>query len=294
MIETPGVVLERIVAAPGSRVVANAGQASRATVDATGFPVRCLAPEGISLFDFALPVARAAAEGRKIRGVVAATFSNGERFPALAVRLAATLGLPASTPAFDLQMACSAYPYALYLAGRLAADTGGDVLVVDADLQSRFVDPDDAATALVMDDAATATVVSAGAGVSRFDFLSSCDDALACPAQGPVAMDGFKVFSFVAMQVARFLKPFGTDFEMFVPHRANLYMIRRLAASLALEDKLLAPEGRFANPGSASIPLTLAAAARPGRALVAGFGAGFSAAAGLVTLADGFKGEVIS
>ena len=50
-----------------------------------------------------------------IAAVVAATFSNPDRFPSLAVKVASALGLPSSTPAFDLQMACSAYPYALYL-----------------------------------------------------------------------------------------------------------------------------------------------------------------------------------
>lgn len=270
-----------------------------AVVDATGFGVRRIVPEGMGLFEFARPVAERAAEGVDgIKAVIAATFSSEQRFPALSVRLVSALGLPASTIAFDLQMACSAYPYAVYLASRIAADTGGRVLVVDADIQSHFLDDADDATSLVMDDAATATIVSCSAGADakpNFAFYSSHSEALTCGATGPVRMDGFKVFAFVARDVVNFLRPFGDGFDMFVPHRANLYMVRRLAKALGLFGKLVSPtDAQFANPGSSSIPATLAIAAHPGSALIAGFGAGLSASAGIVALPDGFTGETIA
>lgn len=290
-----GIFLEKVVARFGARKVPN--DSAAAAVAAVGFSVRRLAAEGESLFDFALPAAEAAASGeRGISAVIAATFSSERRFPALSVRIASALGLPASTPAFDLQMACSAYPYAVYLAGRMASDLGGKVLVVDADIQSRLVDASDDATALVMDDAATATVVSVRAhreGDAGFSFLSSYGEALECPQPGPVRMDGFKVFSFVAKDVVALLRSFGNDFEMFVPHRANMYMVRQLAKSLGLADKLLAPQGEFANPGSSSIPATLALAGHAGRALIAGFGAGLSASAGIVSLPGDFRGGTV-
>lgn len=295
MFEAPEAVIERVVARFGEIRVDNP---ACATTQATGFSSRRIAPSGVSLFDFALPAARSACEGLSpdsIKAVIAATFSSEQRFPALSVRIASALGLGPSTAAFDLQLACSAYPYAVYLASRMACDLGGKVLVIDADLQSRFLDENDQATTLVMDDSATASIVSANpAARSSFDFLSSYSEALACPADGPIGMDGFKVFSFVATDIARFLRPFGTDFDMFVPHRANMYMIRRLAKTLGLTEKLVAPEGQFANPGSASVPATVALAGRPGRALIAAFGAGFSAAAACVALPDSFSGSVVN
>lgn len=226
--------------------------------------------------------------------VVAATFSNPERFPALSVRLASALGLPAGTPAFDLQLACSAYPYAVYLAGKLAGDTGKPALVVDGDVQSRLVDANDHATGRIFSDAATATVVSAapaGAGrQSAFGFLTRADEALRCSETGPIRMDGFKVFSFVATEVSAFLRTFGTDFDFFAPHQANPYMVRQLAKTLGLSDRLLTVDEAVLNPGSCSVAMALAAGACPGRALIAGFGAGYSAAAGVVRIADDFKG----
>ena len=223
-------------------------------------------------------------------GVIAATFSNPERFPSLAVRTAAELGLPPKTPAFDVQMACSAYPYAVYLAGRLAADAGGRVLVVDGDVQSRLVDPADHATGGIFSDAVTCSVVSSlrdgddwTGSRSRFDFLSRADEALVCSDSGPIRMDGMKVFTFVATEVTSFLRGFGSDFDWFAPHQANPYMVRQLARALGLEDRLLKIDDSVKNPGSCSVPLALAKAP-PGekRVLIAGFGAGYSASAGLV------------
>ena len=227
-------------------------------------------------------------------GVIAATFSNPERFPSLAVRVASVLGLRPETPAFDLQMACSAYPYAVYLAGRLAADTGKRVLVVNGDVQTPLVDAADHATGGIFSDAVTCSVVSSpadGSGESAFAFLSRYDAAaLACAAGGPIRMDGMKVFTFVATEVRAFLARFLDGLEpeeraslaAFVPHQANPYMVRQLAKSLALEDRLVKLDEAVRNPGSCSIPLALAKSGVKGRVLVAGFGAGYSAAAGLV------------
>ena len=272
MISVPEVVVERVAAAIGS---------------------------GEPLADLAAKSARAVG-ANGIVAVVAATFSNPERFPSLAVRVAASLGLPPSVAAFDLQMACSAYPYALYLAGRLALDLGGKALVVDGDVQSPLVDESDHATGKIFSDACTATVVSSNLrGASTFDFLSRQDEALLCASGGPIKMVGFKVFSFVATEVSKFLKDFLASTsapDFFAPHQANPYMVRQLADALELKDKLLTIPEALKNPGSCSVPLALAhnAAHIPGlRVLVAGFGAGYSASAGIVRIAGDYEGKVL-
>ena len=288
MISVPEVVVERVAAAIGA---------------------------GESLADLAVKSARAVG-ANDVVAVVAATFSNPERFPSLAVRVAASLGLPSSVAAFDVQMACSAYPYALYLAGRLSADMGGKVLVIDGDVQSPLVDENDHATGKIFSDACTATVVSANhGGTSSFDFLTRQDEALVCASGGPIKMDGFKVFSFVATEVSKFLKDFDTsvatkevskflkDFlssspapDFFAPHQANPYMVRQLADALGLKEKLLTIPEDLKNPGSCSVPLALAhnAARLAGSSvLVAGFGAGYSASAGIVRIAGDYEGKVL-
>ena len=295
IIRVPEVVIERVAGAVGSCRLSNASIASKETIAATGFAEHCVAAEGEDLFDLSLRAAKIVMEGVSsgdVGGVVAATFSNAMRFPGLAVKLAGALGLESTVPALDLQLACSAYPYAIYVAGRIAADTGKKVLVLDGDLQSALTDMSDASTAPLFSDASTATLLSCRFGgadqrepVSEFGFLSRAADALVCSAQGPIRMDGFKVFSFVATDVVRFLRGFGSGFDVFVPHQANMYMVRQLAKSLALEDKLVTCGEEYANPGSSSIPLALALHGRPGRALIAGFGAGLSASAATIRLA---------
>ena len=272
---------------------------------------------GESLRDLALAAARSAVQSSlspstststsssDIGGVIVATFSNERRFPALAVEIASALGLSPSAPAFDLQLACSAYPYALYLAGRMATDTGRKVLVIDGDVQSRLVDKNDHDTGLIFSDAVTATIVGVNSSSSRADDSRSCfdfyskfnDESLSCGESGPIKMKGFDVFSFVATDVSRFLKEFITSLNnsslftlhsslLFVPHQANPYMVRQLAKSLGLSERLLTLDESKKNPGSCSIPMTLAAHPEccGKRVLLAGFGAGYSAAAAVVKM----------
>jgi 3-oxoacyl-[acyl-carrier-protein] synthase III len=88
-----------------------------------------------------------------------------------------------------------------------------------------------------------------------------------------------------------------SDFDpralQFAPHQANPYMVRRLADALELSGGLLTIPDDFKNPGSCSVPMALAMKGRPGRVVVAGFGAGLSASVGIVRLADGaFRGGI--
>ena len=311
MIELPALTIESVFGCVPARVVDNLALLSdlvgpakaESIVKATGFTTRRVAAEGQGVFDLVLPAARRALAGvepSEIGGVVAVTFSHPERFPALAIRLQHALGLPQDVAAFDVGLACSGYPYGLFVAGQLASATGKQVLLVDGDVQSAHVDASDPNTLAVMGDAATATRVSATGGPARFAFRTdgAGADVLRCGADGTIRMDGFGVFRFVAGPVTEFLRAFLVETGMpdfFVPHQANMYMVRQLAKSLNLSDRLLTSGERYANPGSCSGPLTLAAGSTVGRsprdrrtspplALLAGFGAGLSAAAASVEL----------
>ena len=293
------IVIERIAAAVGEKACDNLEIASPEVVAATGFAERRLSEK--PLFELAHSAASAALDGcgGKISAVIGATFSNEVRFPALSIRIASALGIDGPIPAFDLQMACSAYPYALLAAGQLAAAGGGKVLVVDGDVQSRFAA--DTATAVVASDACTASVVSARAGTSRFAFYSGYGEQLKCTEK--LEMDGFGVFSFVASTVRSMIAGLLAEGDetprWFVPHQANMYMVRQLAGSVGLGERLLTGGGKYGNVGSASVPLTLAAADGAGtalraeRVLVAGFGAGLSAAAGFVRMSEDFTSTII-
>ncbi len=309
MIELPALTIESVFGCVPARAVDNLALLSdlvgpakaESIVKATGFTTRRVVAEGQGVFDLALPAARRALTGvepSEIGGVVAVTFSHSERFPALAIRLQHALGLPQDVAALDVGLACSGYPYGLFVAGQLASATGKQVLLVDGDVQSAYVDASDPNTLAVMGDAATATRVSATGGPARFAFRTdgAGADVLRCGADGKIRMDGFGVFRFVAGPVTEFLRAFLAETgmpDLFVPHQANMYMVRQLAKALNLSDQLLTSGELYANPGSCSVPLTLAfqtgaaalvAAESHPRTLLAGFGAGLSAAAAFVEL----------
>ena len=272
-----------------------------AIVKSTGFPFRRVAAPGTTVFDLAVAAARRALDGvdpASLGGIVAVTFSAPDRFPALSIRLHHALGLPPDAAALDLSLACSGYPYGLFAAAQLASSSGKRVLLVDGDVQSAHVDTSDVNTLAVMSDAATATLIAPGGTPATLAFLTdgAGADVLRCGADGKIRMDGFGVFRFVAGPVSQFLKEFcaaAATPDIFIPHQANMYMVRQLAKSLGLENQLRTSGERFANPGSCSVPLTLAATEGAGRALFAGFGAGLSAAAAFVDVPSTLRRSLV-
>ena len=118
MIKTREIIIERVAAAVGEVEIDNRGILPERTIAATGFSRRHVVSPGTTLLDLSMKaVEKLPADAlRDVGGVVAATFSSERRFPALAASIASRLSLPSLVPAFDLQMACSAYPYAVYLA----------------------------------------------------------------------------------------------------------------------------------------------------------------------------------
>ena len=272
-----------------------------AIVQATGFATRRAAAPGTDVFDLVLPAAKRALENaapREIGGVVAVSFSNRNRFPALSARLQHALGLGNDVVAYDLSMACSGWIYGLFAAAQLVKASGRKVLLVDGDVQSAWIDPADANTLAVMGDGAAAALLSPGTAPWEFDFFTDGAGAETLSCRETISMDGFGVFRFVAGPVRRFLETFRRDSQilaggtpLFVPHQANLYMVRQLADALGLKERLAGSGEKFANTGSCSAALSLAdglggiaggASAVP--VLMAGFGAGLSAGAAATTL----------
>ena len=279
------------------------GDAAKAAnvVKATGILRRRIAAAGTTSLDLCVAAAEAlmkeaAVSAADIGGVVFVTFTPADAMPCNACQAQARLGLGNDLVAFDVGLACSGYAYGLYLAGTLARATGRKILLLDGDAQTAHVKKDDGATVPVLADAGTATIVSpGGADTWEFAFLSKGEDgaALRLPVGGTVSMDGFAVYRFVAMDVQAFIKGFlaetgraADSFDAFVPHQANVFMIRQLAKSLGFAaDKLLVSADEVGNSASATVPVTIARCAKGGqRLLVSGFGGGLSASVASITL----------
>ena len=300
---------------------ANAVPNDRKVAAATGIPARRVASDSVSGLDLCLAAARrvladTGAQPADFGAILAVSFTQETRMPSLAAQAQARLGFPKGILAFDLLQACAGWGYGLYLAALLVRETGKKVLLLDGDKQSAFLKADDPATAPLLSDGGTATVVEraeAGGAPWRFAFQTDGEKgaALKLEKDGTIEMDGFGVFRFVATDVVAFLKEFLSALapstltpaalppssllltpSLFAPHQPNVYMVRQLAKSVGLEDRVLISADRFGNLASASVPTTLAAhAARvasaegPTRVLFAGFGGGLAISAGLVEIA---------
>ena len=113
-----------------------------------------------------------------------------------------------------------------------------------------------------------------------------------------IFMDGFEVFRFVSQAVSKYLEGFIKDsvgeaekIEAFIPHQANMYMIKQLAKKLKISWENTWKSGEdVGNSGSATVPITIAYNANElltkdkTMTLVTGFGGGLSASAGIISL----------
>lgn len=242
------------------------------------------------------------------------------RLPATACALQDDLGISTSCIAFDINLGCSGYPYALWL-GMSMAQTGAArrVLLAVGDTVSKMVDPADRATALLFGDAGTVTAIEAaddstahfifgtdGRGAANLmvpqggfkTYSEGLDARLATRDPACLFMDGGEIFNFtlraVPPLVARTMAFAGReidDYDAFLFHQANLFMLKHLAKKAKLPlAKVPNNIDRFGNTSSASIPLLmttdLATQLKSGPTSVAmfGFGVGYSWAAASLTI----------
>lgn len=234
------------------------------------------------------------------------------RLPATACALQAELGLPTSCIAFDINLGCSGYPYALWL-GMTMIQSGAArrVLLAVGDTVTKIVDPQDRATAMLFGDAGTMTALEASDGAEPAHFVLGTDGRgaanLIVPEGGfrngaasdprlkerdPAClfMDGGEIFNFtlraVPPLVTRTLGLAGQpadSYAAFLFHQANRFMLNHLAKKAKLPaDRVPININQFGNTSSASIPLLMTTSMRSqlleqgGRLAMFGFGVGYS------------------
>ncbi len=212
------------------------------------------------------------------------------------------LGLPKTCAAFDINLGCSQFPYALATAGAwIESGAAKTALVILADTVSRLIHPLDKSAVTIFGDAAAAFVVEkcAADSLASFDFGSDGAGAgnLICPASGArkprspeddveitdsdgntrtnanMYINGFGIFAFayksVPETVNRLLKKNSLsvgDIDLFVFHQAGEMMVSSAAKRLKIPpEKVYYKMHDIGNCGGASIPIALADAAARGR-----------------------------
>ena len=270
----------------------------------TGIVTRYLCGEGEGNTSSALAAAKTAMEragvGPEDIGVcVAATFTPDHATPSLACELHQRLGLAETTPAFDVNAACTGFLHALetarclLAAGHLQAPCA---LVVGSEALSRITDFTDRSTCVLFGDGAAAAVIRLTDDAPYACVLGARGDTQILRAGGAgemdrfIHMDGPAVFRFAVDAVPKCIDAVLSQAGMtlsqvdhVICHQANSriidYVVRRLKAP---PEKFYKNMDRYGNTSAASIPIALdelleKGLARQGQiALCVGFGAGLT------------------
>ena len=216
--------------------------------------------------------------------------------------------------AMDVAAACSGFVYAFataqaYIAGGLARH----VLVIGAELLTRFLDYTDRSTCILFGDGAGAVVVSASdapGGALGIELTTAPQGAymIWLPAGGAksppsaatiargehfIRMEGKETYRFAtktmattALESVRKSGLQSSDIDLFIPHQANIRIVEAVAKGLDLPmAKMYVNLDRYGNTSAASVPIALAEAVNEGRVKVGdrivmvAFGAGFTSGA---------------
>ena len=223
--------------------------------------------------------------------------------------------------AFTLVTGCTGFVYALATAQQFIATGNADrILVVGAELISRWVDWTDRQTCVLFGDGAAAVVVEATekeAGVLSYVLGSDGSKAqeLMVPGGGTVhpptqesldqglhhiVMNGREVFKFATRVMGKSLRQALDkvdmtieDIDLLIPHQANKRIIEFAMKLFKLpEEKVYVNIHKYGNTSAASIPLALVEALEEGRAKVGdtlafvSFGAGLTWASAIVKLVE--------
>jgi 3-oxoacyl-[acyl-carrier-protein] synthase III len=259
--------------------------------------------------------------------ILLATLTPDYWMPSTAALVKEAIG-NSKAAAFDVMAACSGFVYAFSTAqAYIAAGTAKHVLVIGAELLTRFLDYTDRSTCILFGDGAGAVVVSASdepGGALGIELTTEpqgaymiwlpAGGAKAPPSAGTIArgehyvrMEGKETYRFATKTMATTalesirrsgLKP--SDIDLFIPHQANVRIIEAVAKGLDLPmEKMYVNLDRYGNTSAASVPIALAEAVNEGRVKVGdnvtivAFGAGFTS--GAVTMewtADPARGAI--
>ncbi|EHN58275.1 beta-ketoacyl-ACP synthase III [Oenococcus kitaharae] len=244
----------------------------------------------------------------EISYVIVATMSPDRLAPSTAATISAAMGLT-NAFAFDVNVACSGFVYALQLAqGLVNSLSAGYGVVIGSEVLSKLVDWQERSTAVLFGDGAAGVLLETTQEANRLlaaDLRTYGEQAESLTAGSYVAskvwqqpqtgspyfqMDGKAVYSFATRQVpASIRRAFDQieqtpdDSDYFLMHQANQRIMNKAAQILGQpNERFLSNVSEFGNTSSASIPLLLDQFVRQGviqrdqLLTLTGFGAGLS------------------
>ncbi|TDJ30766.1 MAG: ketoacyl-ACP synthase III [Gammaproteobacteria bacterium] len=281
----------------------------------TGIEQRHVAADDETTSDLAYHASLAAMDmagvgPQEIDMIVVGTCTPDLVFPNVACLLQRRLGIGGG-PAFSVEAACSGFMYVLTIADQFVR-TGSikRALVVGAETMSRIVDWTDRETCVLFGDGAGAVVIEAAEepGViysslgadGKYKELLYADTGVSKKSSSPdtslIRMKGNEVFKVAVRTLERMVDQVieennlqQDEIDWFVPHQANLRIIKATAKRLQIPmERVVLTIAEHGNTSAASVPMALDTAVRDGRIkrgdllLLEAFGGGFTWGASLV------------
>jgi len=223
-------------------------------------------------------------------------------------------GIGAKCHAFDMNVGCSGFVYALEVASAyFKSGLANRILIVSAEHMSNFLDYEDRATCILFGDGAGAVVLEKGDNLLGLKLMTVGDDSIlrvsrhvgnfpferfGFDSKGKstqnVWMDGQQVYMFAVNCLVGSINDavqkagIGIDeIDFFLPHQANMRIIEAARIKLGIEKgKILSNIERVGNTTSASIPILLAENAhrfkKGMKLLLSTFGGGMSGGSALI------------
>ena len=314
-----------------SRVITNADlektldTSNEWIVARTGIRERHVVEEGettssMSVAAAKMALAKAGISPRELDLIIIASSSPDYLTPPVSSQVQHALGANKAA-AFTLVTGCTGFIYALSTAQQfIASRTYDTILVIGAELLSRFIDWTDRSTCVLFGDGAGAVVLKAtntpsGVLACILGSDGSGGGHLILPAGGSahppsletiekkmhtVRMNGPEVFKFATRILGKALRQVirqaglkTQDIDLFIPHQANARIIESAAKFAGLpEEKIFLNIHKYGNTSAASIPIALTEAMDEGRAKVGStlafvaFGAGLTWASAVVKIVE--------
>ncbi len=287
----------------------------------TGIKERRVVEKGQTTSDLAYEASHRALKAAGLRAqeldlILAATVTPDTFLPSLSCALQDRLGAK-KCAAFDIYAACSGFIYGLSVAQAfIQSGMYANILLVGAEVLSRFTDWEDRNTCVIFGDGAGAVVLQKHAGKrgvlsTHLHSDGTLGDLITVPGGGAlhppshdtvhkkmhyIKMKGNETFKVavraledVVQEALEYNNVKAEDIDLLIPHQANLRIIQAMAQRLNMPmEKVVITIDRYGNTSAASIPMALDEAVRDGRVrendliLFEAFGGGLTWASALV------------
>lgn len=287
----------------------------------TGIKQRCVAEKGQSTSDLAYEASVKALKAAGLSAqdldlILVATLTPDTYLPSVSCVLQSKLQAKKAA-VFDIYAACSGFIYGLSIASAyIKSGMYSNILLVGAEVLSRFTDWEDRNTCVLFGDGAGAAVIQRYSGKrgilsTHLHSDGSLGDLIQIPAGGAthpsshdtvhkrmhfIKMKGNETFKVavraledVVQEALEFNNVRAEDIDLLVPHQANLRIIQAMAQRLNMPmEKVVLTIDKYGNTSAASIPMALDEAVRAGRIeehnliLLEAFGGGLTWASALL------------